>query len=234
MPGEFRRSQNRIGGSRPGNAAFVPPPSEEVAACMSDLEGFIHDVHQRTPTLIKAALSHVQFETIHPFLDGNGRVGRLLIPLLLCQEKALDEPLLYLSYYLKRNRNAYYDLLMRTREEGDWEAWLAFFLEGVRDTADQAATLARQMLLLFERDRRILEGLGRAAGTALRVHHTMQRRPLLSARVAADELKISRPTAVAALQEMQRLGIVQEVSGRPRNRLFVYQDYLNLLNEGTE
>ncbi|UCH26091.1 MAG: Fic family protein, partial [Trueperaceae bacterium] len=137
-PGEFRRSQNWIGGTRPGNATFVPPPHEYIADLMSNLERFIHDEPKRTPTLIKTALMHVQFETIHPFLDGNGRLGRLLITLLLCAERILSEPTLYLSLYFKTRRSTYYDLLQRVRSEGAWEAWLAFFLEGVYETAQQA------------------------------------------------------------------------------------------------
>ncbi|MFW6201904.1 MAG: Fic family protein, partial [Gemmatimonadota bacterium] len=169
-PGEFRRSQNRMGGSRPGNALYVPPPPpEEVVACMGALEKYLHDDPVRTPTLIKAALSHVQFETIHPFLDGNGRVGRLLITFLLCAEEALSEPLLYLSLYFKQNRERYYDLLRHVRFTGDWEEWLQFFLEGVAATADQAAGTARRILDVFERDRERIQVLGRSAPSALRV-----------------------------------------------------------------
>ncbi|MCC6728447.1 MAG: Fic family protein [Chthonomonadales bacterium] len=234
QPGEFRRSQNWVGGSRPGNALFVPPPSGEVLACMAELDRFLHDTEVRTPTLVKAALTHVQFETIHPFLDGNGRVGRLLIPLLLCYEGALQEPLLYLSLYLKAHRAEYYDLLQRVRLQGDWEGWLAFFLEGVRQTADQAAEAARRILRLFEEDRRKLERLGRGAGSALRVHHLMQRKPLLAIPTAVRDLALTRPTVAAALEAMRQATIVRETSGKPRNRLFVYDAYLRILEEGTE
>lgn len=234
QPGEFRRSQNWVGGSRPGNALFVPPPSGEVLPCMAELDRFLHDTGVRTPTLVKAALGHVQFETIHPFLDGNGRVGRLLIPLLLCYEDALQEPLLYLSLYLKAHRAEYYDLLQRVRLQGDWEGWLAFFLEGVRQTADQAAEAARRILRLFEEDRRKLEGLGRGAGSALRVHHLMQRKPLLAIPTAVRDLALTRPTVAAALEAMRRAMIVRETSGKARNRLFVYDAYLRILEEGTE
>lgn len=175
-PGEFRRSQNWIGGTRPGNALFVPPPPEEVIYCLGDLEKFWHDFPERTPVLIKAALSHVQFETIHPFLDGNGRLGRLLITLLLCAEGALSEPLLYLSLYLKTHRQLYYDLLQQVRLKGDWETWLNFFLEGVRVTSEQASSTARQILSLFDKDRKQIETIGRAAGSALRVHRLMQKK----------------------------------------------------------
>jgi Fic family protein len=234
LPGEFRRSQNWIGGTRPGNAAFVPPPQEEVERCMGALENFIHDIGQRTPTLIKAALSHVQFETVHPFLDGNGRIGRLLITLLLCQEGALQQPLLYLSYYLKKHRETYYDLLTRVRRDGDWEAWLTFFLEGVRATADQAASTAQEILLRFDQDRKILEGYRRNTGTLLRVHHLIQRRPLFTIAPIARELGLSFNAVASAVNVLQSLNIVQQVNSKQRERLFVYQEYLDLLNEGTE
>jgi Fic family protein len=234
QPGEFRHSQNWIGGTRPGDAAFVPPPHEEIDRCMGALENFIHDMGSRTPTLIKAALSHVQFETIHPFLDGNGRIGRLLITLLLCQEDALKQPLLYLSYFLKKHRAEYYKLLTRVRQEGDWEAWLSFFLEGISATADQAATTAQKILQLFERDRHTLESLGRTAGTTLRVHHAIQRRPLFTISQLVEATGITFSTVNTAITAMQTLGMVQLVSGKQRDRRFVYQEYLDLLNEGTE
>ncbi len=232
-PGEFRITQNWIGGTRPGNANFVPPPANEVMACLGGLEKFLHDVPERTPLLVKVALAHVQFETIHPFLDGNGRVGRLLITLLLCAEGALSEPLLYLSLYFKAHRDRYYDLLDLVRREGSWEAWLRFFLEGVEETADQASATARRILTLFDDDRRRIQAIGRAAGTALRVHDLLRRRPLVSIPVVARQFGLSTPTVSASLGHLARLGIVREVTGRRRNRLFVYQAYLDLLNEGT-
>lgn len=234
QPGEFRRSQNWIGGTRPGNAAYVPPPHADIAECMSDLEKFLHDQTARTPTLIKAALSHVQFETIHPFLDGNGRLGRLLIVLLLCYEDVLREPLLYLSLYFKANRTRYYDLLQAVRVNGDWEAWLAFFLTGVWEMADQAATTARNCLTLFEDDRRELEGAGRATGSTLRVYLLMQKHPIIALPAVVKALSISHQTATAAMQQLIRLGIVREVSGRQRNRVFSYDRYMSILSEGTE
>lgn len=233
-PGEFRRSQNWIGGTRPGNALYVPPPPGDVVPCMSALEKFIHDDSGRTPTLIKAALTHVQFETIHPFLDGNGRVGRLLITLLLCAEGALDEPLLYLSLYFKEHRQEYYDLLERVRTEGDWEAWLRFFLTGVMEAAEQATATARRILDLFERDRTRIEGLGRAAGSALRVHEALRRTPLATPTRLGDHLSMSAPTILSALARLTDLRIVREVSGRKWSRLYAYRDYLAILNEGTE
>ena len=233
-PGDLRRSQNWVGGTRPGNALFVPPPPEEVAACLSELEKFLHDEQGRTPVLIKAALVHVQFETIHPFLDGNGRIGRLLVTLLLCAEGVLAEPLLYLSLFLKTHRRRYYELLQLVRLEGDWETWLEFFLEGVATTAEEAAANARRMLDLFARDEQRIEGIGRAAGSALRVHKLLQERPLLSIAKAAERLQLSQPTVATALAHLERLGLVEEVTGRRRNRLFSYREYMDLLRPGTE
>ncbi|NEQ70833.1 MAG: Fic family protein [Symploca sp. SIO2D2] len=233
-PGEFRRSQNWIGGTRPGNALFVPPPPTEVLPCLGDLEKFWHNLPERTPVLIKAALSHVQFETIHPFLDGNGRLGRLLITLLLCAEDALSEPLLYLSLYLKTHRQLYYDLLQQVRIKGDWEAWLSFFLEGVMVVADQASFTARRLLNLFAQDSRKIEQIGRAAGSVLRLHNLMRQKPLFSINYATEALAMSKPTVTSALRHLESLGIVQEVTGRRRDRLFVYREYLNILNEGLE
>jgi Fic family protein len=233
-PGEFRRSQNWIGGTRPGNAIYVPPPEDQVARCMSDLEMFLHDAGGRTPTLIKAALAHVQFETVHPFLDGNGRLGRLLITFLLCAENALSEPLLYLSLYLKQNRSAYYDLLQRVRVDGDWEAWLRFFLEGVVTTADQASNTARQILRLLDDDRTRIIAAGRAAGSALRLHDLLHRRVYLTIASATRQLRLSRPTVTAAIKVLQHLGIVRETTGRGRRRIYAYSAYLQILDEGTE
>jgi len=233
-PGEFRTSQNWIGGTRPGNALYVPPPEAEVPRLVGALENFIHDQPERTPLLIKAALAHVQFESIHPFQDGNGRLGRLLITFLLCAEEALSEPLLYLSLYFKTRRAEYYELLQRVRTEGDWESWLSFFLTGVKETAEGAASTAKRILDLFARDRARVETLGRAAGSTLRVHESMRKRPFLSIPRAVAELGLSAPTITGALQGLQRLNMVTEVTGRPRNRIFVYNDYLTILNEGTQ
>lgn len=231
QPGEFRRSQNWIGGSRPGNAAFVPPPHTEVMNCLDAWEKFLHDIPERTPTLIKAALLHVQFETIHPFLDGNGRIGRLLIPLLLCYEKALEKPLLYLSLYLKTNRTRYYDLLQNVRLEGDWEAWLRFFLEGVAQTAEQATQTAQAIFHRTSDDRATIEGLGRIAGSALRLHHWMQRKPIFSISEASVHLQITPQTIAKCLERLEPLGLVREISGRQRGQIFVYQPLLKLLGE---
>jgi Fic family protein len=186
------------------------------------------------PLLIKAALAHVEFETIHPFLDGNGRLGRLLITFLLCAENALREPTLYLSLYFKTHRQQYYNLLQRVREHGDWEAWLEFFLQGVVETSDQGADTARQLLSLFERDRVRIEQLGRPAASALRVHQLLQDRPLLGIPAAATSLKLARPTVAKSVAHLCDLGILREMTGKQRRRLFVYSDYLDILSRGTE
>jgi Fic family protein len=233
-PGEFRRSQNWIGGSRPGNARFVPPPPERVEELMGELERFLHDHPIKTPLLIKAALAHVQFETIHPFLDGNGRIGRLLITLQLCAEGALAEPLLYLSLYFKTHRRAYYDLLQRARAEGAWEAWLHFFLSGVAETTEQATRAAERILKLFEKHREQAESLGRQAASALRVHHAFQQKVILSIPGAAKRTKLSQPAVTKAIRNLERLGIVREKTGRRRNKLYVYGGYLSILEEGAD
>jgi Fic family protein len=232
--GEFRRSQNWIGGTRPGNAEFVPPPPAHVGSCMSDLERFLHEPSSGLTTLIKAGLAHVQFETIHPFLDGNGRLGRLLITLLLCAEGVLRAPLLYLSLYFKTHRQTYYALLQRVREEGAWEEWLEFYLEGVRDTAAQAARTAQRILELFAADRTKIETLGRAASSAVRVHDRIKEDPLLSIPAASSRLKLAQPTVSRAVSQLSRLGVLKEVTGRSRGRIFAYKAYLAILDEGTE
>jgi Fic family protein len=233
-PGEFRRTQNWVGGTRPGNAIFVPPPADLLLDCLGSLENFLHDKPERTPLLIKAALSHVQFETIHPFLDGNGRLGRLLITLLLRAEGALHEPLLYLSLFFKQHRQEYYDLLQRVRLTGDWESWLSFFLAGVAETAMQAATAANQLVGLAAADETRIRALGRAAGSALRVHRLLQSRPLSSIARASEDLKLTFPTVAASLRNLQKLGIVSETTGGKYGRLYAYRKYLDILSRGTE
>jgi Fic family protein len=232
-PGEFRRSQNWIGGTRPGNATYVPPPPERVADCMHELERFLHDEPERSGVLIKAALSHAQFETVHPFLDGNGRLGRLLITLLLCNEGFLKEPMLYLSLYFKTHREVYYDLLQRVRTEGDWEAWLRFFAEGVAETAESAVSAARSLVDLFEKDRQLIQAKG-STGSALQIHHSLQGRPITSISRVAKETGLSVPTVGSALQVLCELGIARELTGKRRNRLYGYDRYLQILSEGTE
>ena len=233
-PGEFRRSQNWIGGSRPGNAAFVPPPPNHVQECMADLERFIHATDDELPVLVRAGLAHVQFETIHPFLDGNGRLGRLLITLMLCDAGLLREPLLYLSLYFKRNRSTYYQLLGDTRRTGDWEAWLRFFLEGVREVAEAAVATARSVSETIRDDRSRIGRLGRRAGSALRVHQSLVERPAGDIRHLARRTGLSAPTVAAVLRVLEDLDIVREVTGRQRGRIFTYERYLAVLREGTE
>jgi Fic family protein len=207
----------------------VPPPAPDVVPAMSDLEKFLHDDPELTPILVKAALAHVQFETIHPFLDGNGRVGRLLITLLLCSEKVLQQPLLYLSLYFKQNRDAYYDHLQRVRTEGAWEAWLTFFLEGVIAVASSATETARSIRRLVAHDREAIHGLGRGAASALRVHELAGRRVVLTANSTSELLGLSAPTVNAAFARLEEAGILREVTGRRRGRVFVYAAYLDLL-----
>lgn len=234
VPGEFRRNQVFIGGRNPPSIRFVPPPPNRIEACLDPLEKFLHDQPVRTPILLKAALTHVQLETIHPYMDGNGRIGRLLITLLLCSEGVLSEPLLYLSLYFKQNRAEYYERLQSVRTEGDWEGWLEFFFTGVRDTAQSAVATAEAVLELFRRDREQLQSLGRAAGSALRVHELLQRQPICSLPGVAQSLELSWTAADNAMRELERLGIVREITGQKRNRLYAYAAYLDMLAEGTE
>lgn len=234
QPGAFRTSQNWIGGTRPGNALYVPPPHHLLADCLGALEKFLHEDPVKTPVLEKAALLHVQFETIHPFLDGNGRVGRLLITLFLCWQGVLRQPLLYLSLYFKKHRQVYYDLLQRVRTEGDWESWLTFFFEGIRETADEAVQTATRLLSLHEKDRKRLLSKGRIASSILQVHHYFQGAPLCSANRIVQALKLSPATVNKALDYLQEMKILREITGKQRDRLFSYYEYLKILNEGTE
>lgn len=230
QPGEFRRSQNWIGGTRPGNAKFVPPPPEKLMDLLGALEMFFHD--EKLPTLVKAALAHHQFETIHPFLDGNGRLGRLLITFILCVEGIMREPMLYLSLYFKMNRQSYYDHLQLVRETGDWEEWIQFFLKGVITTANKAVTTAQLILKTFTEDREKIEVIGKPSSSTLIVHHYLQRHPITEAKKIVDGCKISLPTANKSLQHLSELGIVKEVTGKARNKIYAYQKYLDILNEG--
>jgi len=234
VPGEFRRSQNWIGGTRPGNADFVPPPHIEVGDCMASLEHFLHVADDGLPDLVRVGLAHVQLETIHPFLDGNGRVGRLLITFLLCHAGLLQDPLLYLSLYLKQNRSDYYRLLTDVRLQGDWEAWLAFFLEGVRVTADGAFSTAMRLTEMFRDNKSRISSLGRAANSALRVHEALMAMPIRSIPEVGRESGLSYPGAAAGMDRLIELGIAAEVPGHRRGRIFVYAQYLNNLAEGTE
>jgi Fic family protein len=233
-PGSFRHSQNWIGGTRPGNATFVPPPPNRVTECMGWLELFLQDQPEPTPVLLKAALAHVQFETIHPFLDGNGRLGRLLIPLLLCERKVLRQPMLYLSLYFKTHRAYYYELLNKVRLSGDWEAWLDFFAEAVIVTTNQALEMAQQLDTLTQTDSERIAALGRAADSVLRVHRVLRERPIATAGWIGEETGLSPATINKALSHLQELGIVRELTRQKRNRLFSYTHYIEILNSGTE
>ena len=235
MPGDFRTSQNWIGGTRPGNAAFVPPPHTAIPDCMAALERFLNAEDDGLPELARAALAHVQFETIHPFLDGNGRVGRLLITLLLYDADVLRQPLLYLSLFFKQHRTTYYDLLNHVRLTGDWESWFAFFLEGVRETAEAALSTANRLSTIFQDDRdRLAEGGGRKLGSALRMHDALKARPILSLPVACQDTGLSFQAAASAMEMLVRHGIAREITGKRRGRLFAYDAYLSILAEGTD
>lgn len=231
-PGEFRRSQNWIGGSRPGNALFVPPPPEALADCLDAFEKYLYD--EQLPLLVKLGLVHVQFETIHPFLDGNGRLGRLLLTLLLCESGVLRDPLLYLSLYLKSNRNRYYELLQKVRTKGVWEEWLQFFLEGIESTARQAAETAIQLRQLFRGDSERIQAQAKSAVTCLQVHSYLQAKPIASIRSIATSTSKTITTVAGILAILEQLNIVKELTGRRRNRVFAYQRCLDLIGTGTE
>ncbi len=233
-PGEFRTSQNWIGGERPGTAAFVPPPAPEAQQAISDLEKFLH-ADDDLPPLLRAGLAHVQFETIHPFLDGNGRIGRMLITLLLLDRNVLSTQAFYPSLYFKQNRSDYYEMLNRVRLEGDWRAWLLFFLEGIRSTAEAALQTTQRLEEVASNDRKLIESAsGRAAGSALRVHATLMRRPVLNVDTSAELTGLSWPAVNNAMTRLIELGITSEATGQRRNRVFVYSGYLKVLEEGTE
>jgi Fic family protein len=228
-PGQFRRSQNWIGGSRPGNARFVPPPADEVLDCMGALEKFLKDDPVKTPPLIKAALAHVQFETIHPFLDGNGRVGRLLIPLILRQERVLKYPLLHLSLFFKEHRARYYELLQEVRLKGHWESWLDFFLQGVRDIAERTASDIQQALALFQKDRIRISQMGRSARSCLLIHEQMKAQPITSIAALSLSTKLTPTTIAASLAKLGEIGMIKEITGSKYGRLYAYDGYLKIL-----
>jgi len=231
-PGEFRKSQNWVGGTRPGNAVYVPPPVNELMATLGELEKFIHADTPLIPPLIKAGLIHVQFESVHPFLDGNGRLGRLLITLFLCSKQVLRQPLLYLSLYFKKHRADYYRLLQEVRERGAWEAWLEFFLDGVTQTADQAFETAMRIADLFKADRDRIAATGDRAGSVLRLHELLQKSPYLTAPAAVEKSGLTMPTVNSAFAELQRLSIVAEVTGRRRGRVYSYKAFVDILSDG--
>lgn len=225
-PGELRRSQVWIGGTRPGNAAFVPPPADALAECLKSFERFLNDKPEPTPPLIKAALAHVQFETIHPFLDGNGRIGRLLIVLQLVADGVLREPMLYPSLFFKTHRALYYELLNDVRVRGDWERWLDFFAEGVQVTATQAVETANALLALVNKDRDLIAKLGRAATSALAIHEALQRQPIVTSVALVKTTAITAATVNKSLAHLERLGIVGELTNRQRGRVFSYRGYV--------
>jgi Fic family protein len=233
QPGEFRTTQNWIGGTRPGNARYVPPPADRLMQCLGDLEMFLHDKPERLPVLLKAAFAHSQFETIHPFLDGNGRLGRLLITLILCNEKVIRQPMLYLSLYFKTHRDEYYELLQQTRVDGDFERWIEFFFTAVKDTADRAVDTAHKLLSLADEDRERVQSLGRAAGSALRVHHVLLQRPLLTIPRIQELTGLQPNTIMSSLKHLINLGMFEEITGKKRDRVFSYSNYIKILNEGT-
>jgi Fic family protein len=232
MPGEVRRSQVWIGGTRPGNAAFVPPPADALPDCLRTFEQFINDEPEPTPPLLKAALAHVQFETIHPFLDGNGRVGRLLIVLQLVADNVLREPMLYPSLFFKAHRTLYYELLNEVRLYGDWERWLDFFAEGIQVSATQAATTANELLGVTDADRTRIAALGRAATSALAVHRALQRQPIASAGTLVKATRLTPATVNKSLAHLERIGVISELTNRQRGRVFSYSHYVEIL--GTE
>ena len=233
-PGEFRRSQNWIGGTRPGNARFVPPPPHELDACMGALESYLHSTDDGLPTLVRAALAHVQFETIHPFLDGNGRLGRLLIAMMLHYGGLLNQPLLYLSLYLKQHRAVYYELLDRVRTHGDWETWVDFFLEGVQQTATGAVNTAQRLVAMFAKDTQRVQASASTAARTLQVLNCLRQRPVCALKQLAQASTLSFPTISKAVKNLAELGLVHELTGQRRNRVFVYSAYLSILNEGGE
>jgi Fic family protein len=231
-PGEFRTTQNWIGGTSPGNAAFVPPPANELLPCLGDLEKFLHD--ETVPPLLKAGLAHAQFETIHPFLDGNGRMGRLLIAFILCHDQVLEKPLLYLSLFFKKHRQEYYERLNAVRRDGDWEGWIKYYLQGVYEISKQATDAAKAIMDLMSLDRQKAAGLGKAAPTAMALLELLYRRPYVTIPYVARELGISSPAAGKAVTNLVMLGIMTEVSGKKRDRVFLHESYLSIIREGTE
>jgi Fic family protein len=233
-PGEFRRSQNWIGGNRPGDALYVPPPVPEMQTALDQFERFMNEGAAEFPVLIQCALLHLQFETIHPFLDGNGRLGRLLMTLLLIDRGVLDQPLLYLSLYLKQHKQRYYELLQTVRFGGDWEEWVVFFLEGVTATSERAVSLAKQILELFRRDEKKLQAMGGRGGSALSVMGVLQRSPYVSTRRVAERTGLAFNTAASVLDRFEKMGLLIELTGKERGRIYGYREYLQLLDEGTE
>lgn len=231
-PGEFRKSQVWIGGHRPDEATFVPPPATELASAWAELERFINDLPAATDPLIKAALSHVQFETIHPFMDGNGRIGRLLIPLILLQANIIHEPLLYLSVFFKKHRQVYYERLNQVRLSGDWESWLLFFVDAVAETANQAVATAQQLNAIRTTDKARLTHLGRQSGSASLVLDALFEHPVASINKLIEQTGLTAATIGKTLEALQQTdGMVKEITGQKRNRVFAYTAYIEILNQ---
>ncbi len=233
-PGQLRSRLNWINGRHPAYADYVPPPPAEVPAAMQALTSYINALDPHTPTIIKAGLAHVQFESIHPFLDGNGRLGRLLISLMLHREQVLHNPILYLSLYLKQHRSTYYYLLEAVRTRGAWETWLDFFVDGVRSTAETAADMARRLSDRVAADRRTIQRSLKRNASAQAVHYALAQRPIHSIRGLANDAGISTPSASGAVQRLVELGLAREITGRRRNRLYSYPAYIDILNEDLE
>jgi Fic family protein len=229
-PGQIRASQVWVGGTRPSTAAFVPPPATELADALKHFERFVNDEPETTPSLLKAALAHVQFETIHPFLDGNGRIGRLLIVLQLVADGLLRDPLLYPSVFFKKHRSVYYELLNEVRINGDWERWLEFFAEAVEVSATEAVAMAHALLALVDKDRGRIATLGRAASSALAVHQAMQRLPLATSASLVKATGLTAATVNKSLEHLRKLKIVTELTQRQRGRVFSYRGYVARLN----
>jgi len=228
QPGAVRKSQNWVGGTRPGNAKFVPPPPEDVSSALTNLERWIHS-DDPLPQLIKVGLAHVQFETIHPFLDGNGRIGRLLIALLLEHWKMLKTPLLYLSLAFKRHRREYYDRLSAVRTDGDWEGWTEFFLTCVHESADNGIDVAQKLFALLNKDRRQLTGHSRATVAAIQLLDMLPEHPMVTVPRASALLRTTAPTARKAVDILAELGVLRETTGKQRDRVFAYHTYLQIL-----
>ena len=233
-PGEIRTSQNWIGGTRPGNAVFVPPPPEKVSHCLGDFEKFLHNETKSLPTLIKVAVAHLQFETIHPFLDGNGRLGRLLITFMLCLSDLLKEPLLYLSLYFKTHRKEYYHLLQTVRETGNWEIWIEFFLKGVYETARQAFNTAQKIVTLFEEHEKKIKNLSKDTAGVLKTFYYLKKHPISNTKNIVQHSQVSLQTVLRALRVLQEIGLVKELTGKHSNKVFVYKEYIDILDQGTE
>lgn len=233
-PGEFRTSQNWIGGTRPGNARFVPAPPDKVIGLMGDLEKFMHNEEDKIPLLVKTALVHQQFETIHPFLDGNGRTGRLLITLYLCERGFLKSPFLYLSLFFKQHRDLYYEKLNAIRKTGNWEDWLEFFLEGVAETATDAKNTLLKIKKMFDKDDELVEGVGRARESASRVLAEFKQKPLLSIAEITNRTELTRPTAISSVNRLIDLGIIKNISEKKWRQIYSYEGYTKLLNPSEE